>query len=153
MGSAKMTRPNPSLTTSPSGIDSEWLGIAAGLTALIGAAVALAAAPPVVDGSYSWVEHDVSESAGQGVDRAWLARTGFLLQGYAFVWIAFLRRERWGQPATALLLTYTVGSFGAAAYSARSWLPNADYDATENLLHGIVGTSLPLVGARAAHTR
>lgn len=139
MSSAETTRQSVSPPTRSRGIDSEWLGIAAGLIALIGAAAAFLAAPLVIDESYSWVEQHVSESAGQEVDRAWLARTGFLLQGYAFTWIAFLRRQRWGQPATALLLVFTVGSFGAAAYSTQSWLPNTDYDATESILHDIVG--------------
>ena len=108
--------------------------------ALFGSAVALAAAPAALTDSYSWIEHTTSESGAQGVQGAWVARTGFLLFGLSVVRIARLRRPLWGQSATALHLVFATCMMAVAAYSARSWIPTAAFDSTEDLLHSIFAT-------------
>ena len=44
---------------------------------LAGAILALGLAPLAMPDSYSWIELGTSESAAQGTDGAWVARTGF----------------------------------------------------------------------------
>lgn len=113
------------------------------IVALFGLAsslVALALAPLVLDPSYSWLEHTTSESGAQGVDGAWLARTGFFLFGLSVIWIAYQARDRWGQPALALHLTFAVCMLGVGVFSLRSWFPGASFDATEDTLHSVGAT-------------
>lgn len=111
-----------------------------GVAALAASAVALGAAPAVLDGSYSWLEHTTSESGAQGVHGAWLARTGFVLFGLAVLWISNQQRDRWRQPAVALHVTFAVCMFLVAAFSLRSWKPGVGYDPTEDLLHSVAAT-------------
>ena len=113
---------------------------ALGAVALAASAIALALAPTVLAPSYSWVENTTSESGGQGVDGAWLARLGFVLFGLAVLWVAHLRQERWQQPATALHVLFGVCMMGVAAFSLRSWEPNSIYDPTEDMLHSVAAT-------------
>ncbi len=107
---------------------------------LAASAVSLGAAPEVVGGSYSWLQHTTSESGAQGVSGAWLARAGFVLFGLAVLWISHQRRTRWRQPAVAFHVTFAVCMFLVAAFSLRSWRPGAPYDPTEDLLHSIAAT-------------
>jgi hypothetical protein len=51
------------------------------VTLLMLSAAAVAVAPLMLPGSYSWVRHAISESAAQGVVGAWVARLGLLLLG------------------------------------------------------------------------
>lgn len=119
-----------------------WGSIAVGPLALIVSALALALAPLALDGSYSWVDHTTSEAGGQGVEGAWLARSGFLTFGLAVIWIAGRRRDRWGQPATFFHLVFAVGMLAVAAFSLRSWQAAIPYDQTEDLLHSIAATGM-----------
>lgn len=116
------------------------LGLFVGVAMLAGSAVSLALAPLALDGSYSWVDHTTSESAGQRVDGAWVARTGFVLFGLAIFGIADRRRFVWRQPATALHLLFGGCMVAVAAYSAKSWLPEVGFDPTEDLLHSIAAS-------------
>lgn len=113
---------------------------AVGVLLLAASMIALGLAPLILADSYSMIEHTTSESAGQGVDGAWLARAGFLLFGLAVLWIAHQSRRAWGQPATAFHVVFAVCMFGVAAFSLRSWIPDDAFDKTEDLLHSIVAT-------------
>jgi hypothetical protein len=62
---------------------------------LVAALVALAAAPWALPASYSSAKHGLSEAAAQGVDGAWVARTGFILFGLVVVWLVQLRATVW----------------------------------------------------------
>ncbi len=117
---------------------SRWSGV--GLLAV--SAAALVTAPFVLDASYSVVANTTSESGAQGVDGAWVARSGFLLFGLAVLWIAWRRSGTWGQPAAALHVTFGVCMCAVAAFSLRSWVPGTDFDPTEDLLHSIAATVL-----------
>ena len=104
---------------------------------LAGAMVLLMVAPLWLPSSYSWVEHGTSESAAQGVDGAWVARSGFIVYGIAVVWLVQLRSRVWGWPGTILHLAFAVAMFGVAAFAARSWDEAAPYVDTEDLLHSV----------------
>ena len=58
---------------------------------LVGGLVAFGLAPTRIPDSYSWVEHGISESAGQGIDGARVARAGFILYGLAVIRLVGLR--------------------------------------------------------------
>jgi hypothetical protein len=112
-----------------------WSAVPAVL--LVVSAGLLVAAPAVIGDSYSWVEHSTSESAGQGVDGAWVARTGFMLFGFAVLWLAHIRRPSWGGPGTLAHRLFGISMIAVAAYASRSWLPDAPFDRTEDLLHSV----------------
>ncbi len=102
---------------------------------LAASAIAIAAAPAIMPVSYSWVVHSISESAGQNVQGAWLARTGFLLFGLAVLWLSSVSSPRWGRPATAMHRTYGVLFFAVAAFSSKPWMAGVPFDAFEDFLH------------------
>lgn len=108
------------------------------LLASSGAAFLLA--PVALPPAYSWVRHSVSESAAQGLAGAWVARSGFLLFGFAVIWLAVARRPRWGSWGAAALGTFGAMMFATAAYSHRPWLPGVPFDAVEDLLHSATAT-------------
>jgi hypothetical protein len=61
--------------------------IPAGL--LLISALMLGFAPLMMEDSYNWIRHTTSESAGQMVEGAWFARTGFVIYGITVILIAF----------------------------------------------------------------
>ncbi len=103
-------------------------------------AAAFAVAPAVLPPTYSWVRHSISESAAQGLEGAWVTRTGFLLFGCAVLGLAVIRRPRWGRWGTRALGTFGGMMFATAAYAHRPWLPGTPFDATEDLLHSATAT-------------
>ena len=67
------------------------------LTLLLLSATAIAVAPLAMPEGYSWISNAISESAAQGQERAWVARLGFLLYGFAVLWLVVLAHGRWGR--------------------------------------------------------
>jgi putative copper export protein len=112
------------------------------LVGLATSAAALAAAPALMPPGYSWVSHTTSESAAQGVEGAWLARTGFVLFGLAVILLATIRRRRWGPWATALHAGFGALLIAAAAFSHRTWMAGEAVDRMEDVLHSIAATSM-----------
>lgn len=110
------------------------------LTGLAASAFALALAPALMPESYSWVRHTTSESAAQGIPGAWLARLGFLLFGFSVLGLSQRRARSWGQPGAALHATFGVMMIATAAFSHRSWDPQAPFDRVEDLLHSVTAT-------------
>ena len=114
-----------------------------GVVVLLVVALVAVLTPFVMPASYSWTEHGISESAAQGVDGAWVTRTGFILFGLAVLWLARLRRDAWKLVGTALHGAFAVSMFAVAAFSAKSWEPEAVYVESEDVLHsvfaGIIG--------------
>jgi hypothetical protein len=108
---------------------------------------ALALAPALMPGSYSWIEHTTSEAAAQGVSGAWLARAGFVLLGSAVVVLAVVSRTRWPLAGTFLHGAFGVLMVTAAVFSARSWERAAPFDETEDLLHSIAASTMGLAFA------
>ncbi len=113
------------------------------LTVVLGcSAAAITLAPMVVDSTYDWLIHTTSESAGQAVSGAWMARLGFVLLGLGVIGIAGLRHRQWGLPATAMHMLFGISMVATAAFSTRSWDPAVPYDPTEDLLHSLFATAM-----------
>lgn len=106
------------------------------LLCLAGSLACVAIAPFLMPDSYSWVEHSVSESAGQGVDHAWVARLGFLLLGFGVLLIAVMSGERWGGWGRLAHQVYGVSIIAAAAF-AHMPFENVPYDRFEDFLHSV----------------
>ena len=140
--------------------DRSWPGDATfrvlGLVALAGSIGAVALAPAAVAESYSSIENTISESAAQGVDGAWVGRSGFLLFGFAVLATTRWAGGRWGPVATACHLVFAAGQFAVAAFAARSWVDAAEFDRVEDSLHSIAATVIGVtfsVGVVAAAIR
>lgn len=119
-----------------------------GVLALLALSVAaLAIAPALMPESYSPISLSISESAAQGVEGAWLARTGFLLYGFAVLWLARLNRLRWGRHGTALFGVFGVAMTAVAAYSHKPWFAGAPTDLFEDLLHTVAATGMGMAFA------
>ena len=114
-----------------------------GVVVLLAVALVALVTPFAMPASYSWTEHGISESAAQGIDGAWVTRTGFILFGLAVLWLARLRHDAWKLVGTALHGAFAVSMFAVAAFSAKSWEPDAVYVESEDVLHsvfaGIIG--------------
>jgi len=123
-----------------------------GVVVLLAVAIVALVTPFAMPASYSWTEHGISESAAQGVDGAWVTRTGFILFGLAVLWLTRLRRDAWKLVGTGLHGAFAVSMFAVAAFSAKSWEPDAVYVESEDVLHsvfaGIIGFGL-IVGVVA----
>jgi hypothetical protein len=109
---------------------------------LVLSAVALAAAPAVLPAGYSWMAHTTSESAGQGVTGAWLARSGFVLLGVSVLALARPAGRRWGIAATWLHSAFGGLMIAAATFSSRPWDPIAPFDRVEDVLHSVAATGM-----------
>lgn len=107
------------------------LGVLA--AALVTLALALLAMPD----SYSWVKLGLSEAAAQGVDGAWVARTGFILFGLAVVWLVHLRLATWPPAVSVLHLAFGICMFGVAAFAHKPWEEAATFVESEDFLHSV----------------
>lgn len=114
-----------------------------GVLVLLGASLlALLLAPLALAGTYSWIEFGVSESAGQGVDGAWVARFGFLFFGAAVLWLAEQRFRVWGPMVTLLHAVFGASMFGVATFATRSWDEAAPFVESEDWLHSFFATTM-----------
>ncbi|NNC41487.1 MAG: DUF998 domain-containing protein [Acidimicrobiia bacterium] len=110
--------------------------VAVGVALLGGSAVCIALAPLLMADSYSIIEHSISESAGQGIQGAWLARTGFLLLGFAVLIVAGLAAARWGLWGRIAHRLYGVSMIAVAAFAHMPW-EEVPYDEFEDFLHSV----------------
>lgn len=111
--------------------------IAAAVVAMLLASVAaVAIAPTLMPDSYSVIEHSISESAGQGVDGAWLARLGLLLLGFAVLVSAGIAGSRWGVWGRVVHRIYGVSMIGTATFAHMPW-ENVPFDEFEDFLHSV----------------
>lgn len=111
-------------------------------TGLILSLVMLALAPLVVADSYSVVEDTLSESGAQGVDGAWVLRTGALLAAVSV--LAMTTMARWGGPARVAIRVYALGLVGLVVFPEAPW-DGGSHDVTIAYLHTVSG----VVGATA----
>ncbi len=135
---------------------------AVGAMGLLGGAItAFGLAPLAMPDSYSWVELGLSEAAAQGVDGAWVARSGFLLFGFAVLWLVRNRGERWPLPAVVFHCAFGVSMIAVSTFSHRSWDEAASFVASEDRLHsvfasiggvGFIGGVLCVLIGRSART-
>lgn len=113
-----------------------YLSAGAVIAMLAAAVVCIAMAPTLMPDSYSIVEHSVSESAAQGVEGAWLARTGLLVFGFAVLALAGRAGRRWGPAGRILHRIVGVCLIATATFAHMPW-ENVPYDEFEDLLHSI----------------
>src|SRR5262245_9191120 len=114
------------------------------IAALVGlalSAVALAGAPLLMPADYSWIAHTTSESAGQGLEGAWLARLAFLLFGMSVIALAFVARGVWGAWGAGLLWAFGALLTAVAAFPTRPWAGDT-FNHAEDLLHSIAATAM-----------
>lgn len=109
--------------------------------AFLASMVCLILAPMVLPDGYSVFAHTVSESAAQGTDGAWLARTGIFLFGLGVFWLSVSKRT-WALSARILHGAFGILMIAAAVYSHRPWLDGLPYDQFEDTLHSIAATSM-----------
>lgn len=107
---------------------------------LVLAAAAMMLAPLVLPETYSWISHTTSEAAAQGVDGAWLTRTGFLLFAFAVLTLAVVASGYWTFVARCLHGAFAVSMVAVATYAHKPWEPGIPFDSTEDLLHSIGAT-------------
>lgn len=111
-----------------------WTGVA--LALLAASVLCLGIAPLLMPESYSIVENAVSESAGQGVESAWVARLGFLFLGFGVLILTNMAGSRWGVWGRLSFRAYGVAMIGNAAFSHMPW-EDVPYDAFEDFLHSV----------------
>lgn len=107
---------------------------------LIVSAGCLLGAPLAMPADYSWISHAVSESAAQSLERAWLARLGFLAFGWAVLWLAARSRPVWGRFATWMHGAFAVSMTATAAFSHKPWRDGVPVDLFEDALHSVAAT-------------
>ena len=110
------------------------------MAALFASAVALAVAPALLDASYSWISHTVSESAAQGAEGSWLARGGLFLFGAGVLALCISGRAQWGALAATLHALFALAMIGTAVFSHRPWTADVPYDRSEDVLHSTAAT-------------
>lgn len=108
---------------------------------LLLSAVCVAVAPYLMPESYSVVENAISASGGQGIDAAWVARTGFLLLGFAVLLLSIVRSSQWGFWGRLVMRIYGISMIAAAAYAHKPWL-DVPFDQFEDLLHSVAATTV-----------
>ncbi len=102
--------------------------------------IALLTAPVLMPEGYSWITHTTSESAAQGLQGAWLARTGFILLGFAVLWLVAAAYSTWARGASWMHLTFGIMMIGTAVYAHRPFMPDIPYDVIEDWLHSFTAT-------------
>ena len=112
------------------------------VTLLILSAVTLLLAPLALPPSYSSLSQTTSEAAAQGLQGAWAARLGFLLFGWAVIWVASFARTTWGRWGAWLLGAFGFFMVAAAVFSNRPWLPGVPSDSFEDFLHSAASTAM-----------
>lgn len=111
------------------------------LVLLLISAICVAAAPLLMPESYSVVENAVSASAGQGIESAWVARTGFLMLGFGVLLLSVVRSGQWGVWGRLLMRIYGISIIAAAAYAHKPWL-DVPFDEFEDLLHSVAASAV-----------
>lgn len=120
------------------------------LSFLLISVMALLIAPILMPESYDWVTHTTSESGAQGIEGAWLARSGFVLYGLAVLLLIAIKKD-WKLFARLVHAIFGLSMMGNAVFSSRPWLAELPFDALEDTLHswmsGLVGSAFT-VGVR-----
>lgn len=116
---------------------------------LISSFLMLALAPIVVADSYSVVENTLSESGGQGVDGAWVLRTGVVLAAGSVLIMTTI--SNWGTTARISGRVYALALISLAVFPESPWDGGA-HDRTVAYLHtvsGVIGAASFIIGVLA----
>lgn len=114
---------------------------------------AILAAPLLLGEGYSWLIHTTSEAAAQGLQGAWLTRLGFLLFGFAVLWLALTSAGTWARAATWMHLAFGVLMISTASFSHRPFIASMPCDPFEDLLHSITATVMGFAFSFGVMTR
>lgn len=112
------------------------------IVTLAASAMCVFVAALVMPEGYSWRSHVISESAAQGLNRAWVARLGFVLFGFAVLWLSISLRSVWARGAYWCHLAFALFMVSTAVFSHKPWLSEITYDPFEDLLHSITATGM-----------
>lgn len=104
---------------------------------LLASCLCLAVAPALMPEPYSLVEQAISDTAAQGVARAWVARFGFVLSALAILLLARSRARSWGPWGRSAHRVYAILVVGLATFSQRPWT-GSSFNEFENLAHSIL---------------
>lgn len=117
----------------------------------------LAVAPSLMPDSYNWVRHAISETAAQGLARAWVARLGIMLSAVAILLLAANRELGWKAHSRSIHRLYAILVVGLAAFSLKPWTAgtfNEFEDVAHSVLAPVAGVAFTLgvllVSARRA---
>lgn len=120
-------------------------GARAGLGASL---LLLAAAPLALDGSYSVVDNTLSEAGAQGVDGAWLLRTGVALAAGAVFALTAVDTGPWPRRTRWWLRIYAAALLLLVVFPEAPW-DGTGYDGTVAWLHtasAVLGATSFVVG-------
>lgn len=113
-----------------------WLAVGACLL-LAASALLVLLAPRAMPRSYSWISNTISESAAQGVPRAWIARSGFVGLGSGAVLASLACSDFWGVAGSILVGAFGVLIMCTAWVSEKPWVAGVAYDINQARLHSI----------------
>jgi len=99
-------------------------------------------APLAMPPDYSVISNVISESAGQKVEGAWIARLGFIFFGLTVMWLSASSRTQWAKGAYWFHMAFGILMVSTAAFSHRPWMENIPYDEMEDLLHSLTATAM-----------
>jgi hypothetical membrane protein len=106
------------------------------LLLLAASAVCVGIAPVFMPDSYDVSRHAISASGGQGVENAWIARTGFLLLGSAVLTLAVIPDRIWDLAGRWIFGAYGVSMVATAAFAHMPW-EEVPYVVFEDTLHSV----------------
>ncbi len=92
--------------------------------------------------AYSWRAHSISESAAQGLQRAWIARLAFICFGSAVLVLSLAMRRTWPAATYWMHLAFAACMIGTAAFSHKPWIAGIPYDEFEDFLHSVTATGM-----------
>jgi len=99
--------------------------------------VCLAVAPSLMPDSYNWVRHAISETAAQGLARAWVARLGIMLSAVAILLLAANRELGWKAHSRSIHRLYAILVVGLAAFSLKPWTAGT-FNEFEDVAHSVL---------------
>ena len=99
--------------------------------------VCLVIAPSLMPDSYNWVRHAISETAAQGLARAWVARLGIMLSAVAILLLAANRELGWRAASRSIHRLYAILVIGLAAFSLKPWTAGT-FNEFEDVAHSVL---------------
>ena len=103
------------------GVPADLLLVRLARPTLIVSLLILAVAPLLIGDSYSVTEHTLSESGAQGIEGAWVLRTGVLLTSFSVLAMALTARSVWGRAARWWLRIYALALVMLVVFPEAPW--------------------------------
>ncbi len=99
------------------------------------------AASAVMPPGYSFVRNTISESAAQGVPRAWIGRVGFVTFGLGVLLSCLTCRASWNPASSLLLAAFGMLMLLAAFAATRPWVSGQEFDEREARCHSVAASA------------